>query len=354
MDLARYYHLVTILSDMRDKGSFHDLEVKCQDSVFKVHRAIVCLQSSRFRAMVNNEKETARISIDEDPLLISMMFDYLYKGYYGDFASLFTNNVEETDHSPADWDDLSDSADSDIKTVTDEGSTPARKRGPEFINFNMIRLAKFYGIPRLCAYAQKKLSYALRYSTTESQLMDLVEHVFESNVTIDPSMQTTIFRPVIERLKDLRHSDRFHAALKNLPEFVYRLSCLMMGECVKSSSAHGFDSVEHTPFSDFTVNNPLLGTIGSRHRLTPDYKNMPFPPLGGSSLTAAYDKHDQDYKNMPMTTSGGSALTAPYDKHDQDYKNVPISTVSGRSVIPSWDKYDHCKHGPFVRYDSPP
>ncbi|TVY90573.1 hypothetical protein LAWI1_G002953 [Lachnellula willkommii] len=92
--------LSALVSSMFEADKFSDLTIKCQGTIFKVHRLVVCLQSKplavavdgRWKESVNNE-----IVLDDDrPEIVAKLVDFFYKQTL-DLSSASSGGAPTTD-----------------------------------------------------------------------------------------------------------------------------------------------------------------------------------------------------------------------------------------------------------------
>lgn len=73
-------------------GKYSDLTIKCQGKTWKCHQAIICPQSKPLAAALNGSfKEATTREIDleeEDPDIVKLMLDFLYRGDYDDGSGI--------------------------------------------------------------------------------------------------------------------------------------------------------------------------------------------------------------------------------------------------------------------------
>ncbi|KAH8654087.1 hypothetical protein BGZ60DRAFT_519551 [Tricladium varicosporioides] len=78
----------SVNEQMLASGRYSDLTIKCKGLIFKVHRAIVCLQSTRLAAAVDgNLKEGVTAEIDlsgNEPHIVENMLKFMYTSEYSD------------------------------------------------------------------------------------------------------------------------------------------------------------------------------------------------------------------------------------------------------------------------------
>ncbi|KAF4439481.1 hypothetical protein F53441_12588 [Fusarium austroafricanum] len=81
-----------------NEGKYSDMTIICAKDEFKVHRAVVCTQSTWFEeAMATPPKKKTKksVTLAEDPLLIPYLLEFLYTGTY----SLQNNPTEDAARS---------------------------------------------------------------------------------------------------------------------------------------------------------------------------------------------------------------------------------------------------------------
>ena len=69
-----------------------DLEIKCDQTVFRVHRAVVCAKSTVLAALCGNEAAQTTIELDEtDSHTFKAVLNYMYTGDYELDSEIFGN-----------------------------------------------------------------------------------------------------------------------------------------------------------------------------------------------------------------------------------------------------------------------
>ncbi|KAH6666876.1 hypothetical protein B0J14DRAFT_490538, partial [Halenospora varia] len=120
--------------------------LRCQDEVFKVHRAIVCFRSAVLVAAIKrNFKEGQTKEIDlsaNDPEAVESMIEYLYPDDYHnpEIDTLAATTVEQT---------LGEGASATAKSITSTSN-------PFLFNVKVYILADQYNVPGLKSLAKAK------------------------------------------------------------------------------------------------------------------------------------------------------------------------------------------------------
>ncbi|KAE8446178.1 hypothetical protein EG329_012403 [Mollisiaceae sp. DMI_Dod_QoI] len=77
-------HMASALSSLFDSGKYSDLLIKCRGQKWKVHRAVVGMQSRPIAAALDGgfiEASTGEFDLeDDDPHIVQLMLEYFYKG----------------------------------------------------------------------------------------------------------------------------------------------------------------------------------------------------------------------------------------------------------------------------------
>ncbi|KUJ17752.1 uncharacterized protein LY89DRAFT_718381 [Mollisia scopiformis] len=78
--------LSPMAASLLETGKWSDLEIKCKDRHWRVHKAIICLQSKPLAAAADGgflESQTGTIDLsDHDPDVVNYMIQFMYTGDY--------------------------------------------------------------------------------------------------------------------------------------------------------------------------------------------------------------------------------------------------------------------------------
>ena len=148
------------VGDFLKSGEFSDIVIQCGQSTYNLHRMVLCSQSKFFRnACTNGFSETHSKHIElheDDPLMVKLMFDYLYTGLYND---------------------------DEYETIN-----------PAVTNAHMYVLGDKYEIPELCTTASKRFTEQIKTSNDGALFVELVPLIYSNTVESD----LTIRKPIIE------------------------------------------------------------------------------------------------------------------------------------------------------------
>ncbi|RAL04902.1 BTB/POZ domain-containing protein [Aspergillus ibericus CBS 121593] len=175
---------IEVSSDAQD-STYSDLTVLCESSVFKVYSCIVCPQSSFFEKAISGNFQEAisrEITLEDDPLILTKIFDYLYCATYDDSQ----DTPEQTESAKP----------SETPTIDNKGS---RAR----INTEIYALADKYQIEGLIKLSKQKLQSHLESNWEYLEFIDT-------------------------HLSALQHQQLFHDILRTFATFSYDFSALMI------------------------------------------------------------------------------------------------------------------------------
>ncbi|KAJ5144399.1 hypothetical protein N7476_004644, partial [Penicillium atrosanguineum] len=212
---------------IRRTGQYSNLEVKCQHLTFHVHRCIVCPQSIFFDRAVKGEFKEASsgvITIHDDPLIATKMFDFLYSGKYDD-------RPDVRDDLPDDQDFEAPQDDTDLQNSPIPGAFNVRL--PAQTNVQVYTIADKYAIGSLQNLSLKKLESNLNNEWTDLGFLDTVKDVYEGQCPPNSDLRELLCKFAIQHLSGLKDSPRFREVRKKYPEFTDSLSQLLMERVVE-------------------------------------------------------------------------------------------------------------------------
>ncbi|RAL65998.1 hypothetical protein DID88_005659 [Monilinia fructigena] len=81
------------IRDLYKTGKYADMKICCEEWVFNVHRAVVCMRSPVIAAAMDNDhwEEASKSEYhigDDEPPVVDAMIRYLYHGTYDDQVAL--------------------------------------------------------------------------------------------------------------------------------------------------------------------------------------------------------------------------------------------------------------------------
>lgn len=186
-----------VMRDLFLGGQFSDMEIICQDVTFKMHRAIVCTQSSYFgKAFCNGFKESIDRSIslqDDTPETIERVLSFLYLKEYCENGHIFQFQPN-TNSGPAKPD-----------ATTPENQTDVTET-LKTIALNHIRVfvaADKFGIDPLKYLATTEFSNWATTNWNSSTFPEVVEEVMVSVPSHELDLQEVIARVLSAHIFDL-------------------------------------------------------------------------------------------------------------------------------------------------------
>ncbi|KAE8334602.1 hypothetical protein BDV24DRAFT_172222 [Aspergillus arachidicola] len=210
--------LLKLLSNIREDGAFSDLEVRCESSLFQVHRCIVCPQSIFFdRAMKSQfqKVESKEIVIYDDPFIIAKMFDFLYRADYDDSVEMSLDDVTHPQ-------------------VTQQQNHIEGEQAPATVelahrhNAKVYVVADKYVIEELKNLSRRKLESRLKSQWSDTEFIPLIEYVYGSASPPQSDLRQVISTFAVQHLATLKSSAAFHEVRRQYPDFVHDLSTIMM------------------------------------------------------------------------------------------------------------------------------
>ncbi|KAK6819220.1 hypothetical protein RU639_008141 [Aspergillus parasiticus] len=192
-----------VMRDLLQQGQFSDMEILCQGVTFKVHKAIVCTQSSYFHsAICDGFKESTEKAInlqDDTPETVERILSFLY-----------LRNYREEGHSVQYEQPVSEVAirknesDSVIPENEPESTEPAHQAA--FNNIEVFIAADKYGIIPLKTLAASKFSRWVNENCSSPAFHKVIERVMMSVPPHESTLQEVIAdfisRHIFEQTQD--------------------------------------------------------------------------------------------------------------------------------------------------------
>ncbi|KAJ5152465.1 hypothetical protein N7492_009745 [Penicillium capsulatum] len=218
--------LLELLDGIRDNGLHSDLEVKCQSFSFKLHRCIVCPQSEFFHKAITGsfiEAESHAITLHDDPLIVSKMFDYLYRADYNDVPAILRERGQDQSENFQE-----DEPNHQISSL----QSPPAQWSHARINVQIYIAADKYAIDRLKTLAEHKLRCNMESGWDDLGMISLIELVYGPQCPPHSGIEAILLEFVMKHLKSLHNCLQFHAVLKDFPDLQDKLLHLTMRRVV--------------------------------------------------------------------------------------------------------------------------
>jgi len=164
-------------------GKCSDLEIKCQDRIFKVHRNVVCLQSKLFAAAVDSFMEGVIDLEDQEAGVVDSMIQFFYHRDY----SLSTVDISE---------------------------------GKILGHAKVYVIADRYNIPDLKLAAMKKYQAVEPIEWNSTSFSASIQLVYESTLEPD-ALRAVIAKAAASHMKELVNRGEFVALCKRNGEVAF-------------------------------------------------------------------------------------------------------------------------------------
>ncbi|KAK8205160.1 hypothetical protein IWZ01DRAFT_88280 [Phyllosticta capitalensis] len=170
-----------------DSGEYSDLEIRCRDDSYKVHRAIVLSQSPVLRNACRPEygfKEASGVIElhDEDPFVVHAIVQHLYGDDY-------------------------------------EAPMPEPDEDPTLFHISVYGAAEMYQINGLKDIAMIHIKYWFPEAIASKEIEQAVGAAYSITVEQDRPLRDYISRTVFENMEQLRDSPQLSAALEESSTF---------------------------------------------------------------------------------------------------------------------------------------
>ncbi|OKP10402.1 hypothetical protein PENSUB_4191 [Penicillium subrubescens] len=248
-------------------GDHTDLDVICGDRVFKVHKAIVCSQSSFFAAACSGyfkEGVEAKVDLSDDaPCILERFFQFVYLGNYSDgehfddlpavpalLSSIEVSQEFEKTYTPEDTDFNpeespakhqasepleydSDFSHASLDKCIHEDNYLVKYPIGLFTSLRMYLIADKYGVPALKLLAgQRFIRTAILHWTTYEDFPAVIDELFSSTPSSD-RLRHFIYSLIAE---DYRSQASLRERLRPLVEkhvgfAIGLLDCLVARNC---------------------------------------------------------------------------------------------------------------------------
>ncbi|KAH8663696.1 BTB/POZ protein [Tricladium varicosporioides] len=191
------------LTRLMDSDKYSDLKLVCQGQEFKVHKAIVCIQSPVLAAACDSgfqEATTNVVNIDEfDARTVRRMVEFMYTKEYNDRVEQVSENTG------AEY----------------QGSSSLLASTPTtteilLCHVHMNAIADYYDIPQLKQLANTKIQPLLENTWSPDNFSDIVREVFNS--TSDTALRKIMASTAATHMEELVELEDF-ATLDAMSEF---------------------------------------------------------------------------------------------------------------------------------------
>ncbi|KAF5872981.1 putative btb poz domain protein [Botrytis fragariae] len=198
------------IKSLYETGKYADMKIRCEEKVFDVHRAVVCIRSPVIAAAMDDDRweEAAKGEYhmsDEELPIVEVMIKYLYCGSYDDQVALeskasnddsqvglpssppkqVTGTLANPSSQPREirWSDFARSGGSGLNTAfgqADPQVAPITKPSSLLFNAKVYIIADKYMIPALKSLAHEKFTKSLREHWNTPEFTASAEFLWEN------------------------------------------------------------------------------------------------------------------------------------------------------------------------------
>ncbi|OQE71308.1 hypothetical protein PENNAL_c0107G00057 [Penicillium nalgiovense] len=242
---------------------YHDMSIACGDAVYAVHKCIVCTRSEFFAKACNSgfkESSTSTVVLQEEPLLVERMIDYLYSLDYRvkDCHSESGHDILEETSTVNDADSPTVFAAKPISHNAESGADEDSLGRPvepvedsiaeiDPLSFHilMYSLADRMFIAGLKALSKAKVERELLRRLDANTFQSAIVEIYNSTPASDRGLRDLAVQITLNHLTELRTSkERADFAFPNslarsVPQFASDLLVAMMDNIVFDWTQHG-------------------------------------------------------------------------------------------------------------------
>ncbi|KAE8446181.1 hypothetical protein EG329_012406 [Mollisiaceae sp. DMI_Dod_QoI] len=159
--------LPTMTASLLDSGMWSDLQIKCRERLWKVHRVVVCLQSKPLSAAINGNFKEAQTGVidlsDHEPGIVNHMIQFMYEGDY------------KVEHPEV---EVKEEGVTETRVIADEATATA---AAELLAHTAVYLlAEEKDIPALKILATKKYTSALPLGWNSGNFCTTLKEIYEN------------------------------------------------------------------------------------------------------------------------------------------------------------------------------
>ncbi|KIW77740.1 hypothetical protein Z517_07573 [Fonsecaea pedrosoi CBS 271.37] len=237
----------SILARLLESGEFSDLKFLCKGDEFKVHKAIVCMQSPVIKAAIQGSFEESHTSVikmdDFDPKVVKQLVQFMYTGDYDieevrrDASEEATSEVvgEAVDGGSL-WDRQSRPDENEINRTGSPSALPpeANATDPLLEHIRVNSIGDYYGIEALVSLANSKIEQLLQSDPAENSWVETLPSAIEAatHSTGDQEVLRIFATAIAPNISSLLGMERFRR-LSVLTDF----SLTVLDKCAREIHA---------------------------------------------------------------------------------------------------------------------
>ncbi|PVH79551.1 hypothetical protein DL98DRAFT_216253 [Cadophora sp. DSE1049] len=219
--------MTSITAELFSPGKYSDLLIKCKGKEFRVHRAVVCLQSKPLADAIDGrfkEATTGEIDLDGNELdIVECMLQFMYNRDYSDGRD---NDVGTTPSTSLSVSVNTQGAPSSNSSLPSSGFTPTAKslsevKGALLTNTKVYIIGDQLQVPELKTLSMKKYEEVVSAGWNSASFVASLKLLYEETMENDRLLKDVVIKTAGEHVKDLCDRGEFVTLCKEKGEIAF-------------------------------------------------------------------------------------------------------------------------------------
>jgi len=214
------------LSSIFESKKYSDLTIRCDDRVFKVHRAIVCPRSHFFTAACDGpfqESINNEITLEEDdPHAVERMLAYLYTSDYcdGDYSGPVEDEASP-EEAPTDEPENEEQSASMSQSITEEQDNASATTDETSLLNNILvyAVAEKYGIAELKELAKAKFQGRVGSLLSAKEFPEIIRELYRTTPSSDRELRDIVAQVCAQQGSTIVDSPDLNTIVVEVGEF---------------------------------------------------------------------------------------------------------------------------------------